>query len=78
MLGWFGMKRIKQIIEALKVLSRTPSAVINDAWEKIRNAVEPGATPFTDEQMTLVDNIMSAVVGLAQEMEKPAKAPETN
>lgn len=71
-----GMKRIKQIIEALKVLSRTPSAVINDAWEKIRSAVEPGATPFTDEQLTLVDNIMSAVFGLAQEMERPAKAEE--
>lgn len=67
------MKRIKQIIEALRVLSHTPSAVINDAWEKVRNAVEPGATDFTEQQMTLVDNIMSAVVGVAQEMERPAK-----
>jgi hypothetical protein len=69
------MKRIKQIIEALKVLSRTPSKTIMDAWCSINEfAVSPSASQPSVEAVTLINNIIEAVVGVAEDMEKPAKA----
>lgn len=78
------MKRIKQIIEALRVLSRTPSKTIAHAAKEVMSAARAKAESegvdayASDEDLTLIDNILAAVVDLAKEMEKPAKAPETN
>lgn len=71
------MKRIKQIIEALRVLSRTPSKTIAAAVSSVmidatNRAIEGGAGA-TDEQRALIDNILAAVVVFAEDMEKPAK-----
>ena len=69
------MKRIKQIIEALKVLSRTPSTTIASAWMTIQhNLKEDVSTPRMDEHIMLINKVVGAVVGIAEDMEKPAKA----
>lgn len=71
-----GMKRIKQIIEALKVLSRTPSSTIRKAADevlKVAGGDGRGSEEASDESWHLVKNILDAVIGLAEEMERPAK-----
>lgn len=73
-----GMKRIKQIIEALKVLSRTPSTTIASAWMTIQHNLKAEAiTPRIEEHIMLINKIVGAVVGIAEDMEKPAKGEET-
>lgn len=70
------MKRIKQIIEALRVLSRTPSATIAKAADNVLMVAggdgRDGKTT-SDEDFNLIKNILAAVVDLAADMEKPAK-----
>lgn len=69
------MKRIKQIIEALKVLSRTPSTTIAGAWMTIQHNLKTEATsPRVEECQMLIHKIIGAVVAIAEDMEKPAKA----
>lgn len=72
------MKRIKQIIEALKVLNKTPSKVIRKAIGSVlidatNRAIEEQAGA-TDEERQLIENILNAVLVLAEDMEKPVKA----
>ncbi len=70
------MKRIKQIIEALKVLSRTPSSTIRKAADevlKVAGRDGRGSEEASDESWHLVKIILDAVIGLAEEMERPAK-----
>lgn len=71
------MKRIKQIIEALKVLNKTPSKVIHKAIGSVlidatNHAIE-GQAGASDEERQLIENILNAVATLAEEMERPAK-----
>ena len=72
------MKRIKQIIEALRVLSRTPSKAIAQAVANVMidatNMAISGNAGASDEDRNLVSNILAAVVTVAEDMEKPAKA----
>jgi hypothetical protein len=71
------MRRIKQIIEALRVITSTPSEKIASAWMTIQhNIKEDASTPRIMEHVMLVNKIIGAVVGLAEEMERPAKAEE--
>lgn len=81
------MKRIKQIIEALKVLSRTPSKTIIQAIAVVSAAAtefaksqawtdgSPEAQRFSQSQ-DLVENIIAAVVLVAEDMEKAPKPTE--
>lgn len=73
------MKRIKQIIEAVKVLRDDPPAmVIRDACEHIEtylsNAMGDGSLQESDVE--LMTRIMRAVADAAEDMEKPAKSAE--
>lgn len=74
------MKRIKQIIEALKVLSRTPSKTISKAVKEVMSAARAkveseGIDAYaSEEDLLLVGNLLDAVVAIAEDMEKPAKA----
>lgn len=73
------MKRIKQIIEALKVLSRTPSKTIHFALTRVLadadSQDENDDAQASEEDRTLIVNIVMAVVAIAEDMEreKPAK-----
>jgi acetolactate synthase small subunit len=73
------MKRIKQIIEALKVLSRTPSTSIADAWQSVSNVMLHEVKP-ENERLTqawnLVNACMGAVVDIASDSEKVAAKGE--
>lgn len=69
------MKRIKQIIESLKVISDKPSKTIADMADRVLSdaggmdaEVEANASA---EDLRLVKNILLAVVRLAEDMEKP-------
>ena len=69
------MKRIKQIIEALKVLSHTPSKTIAAAITNVladANSNTGTAYVASEQERTLVDNLLKAVVAIAEDMEKPA------
>lgn len=74
------MKRIKQIIEALKVLSRTPSKTIAKAVKEVMAAARAkveseGVDAYaSEEDLLLVGNLLAAVVAIAEDMEKPARA----
>lgn len=73
------MKRIKQIIEALKVISETPSKTIAGAVMRVMaDAHSNTGTTHTasNEDRTLVSKILSAVFAIAEDMEKPAKDSE--
>lgn len=76
------MKRIKQIIEALKITSRIPSAAIRKAADDVLKCAggdgRNNSDVASDSNWLLVSNLMDAVVALAEDMEKAAKAPETN
>lgn len=78
------MRRIRQIIDALKVISRTPSTTIAASWDAVRDMALSGADRagtydvkslppggFRDA-ITLVDNVLRAVVALAEEDERKA------
>ena len=60
-----GMKRIKQIIEALRVTSTSPALAISDAREAIMGGLSTNA-PWTEQQRTLIDNILAAVIDFAE------------
>jgi len=69
------VKRIKQIIESLKVISDKPSKTIADMADRVLSdaggmdaEVEANASA---EDLRLVKNILLAVVRLAEDMEKP-------
>lgn len=72
MLEWCAMKRIKQIIEALKVIHDTPSSAIHEAFCRVLSDVGNGRA--TKEDLSVISKVVYAVVGLAEEMERPAKA----
>lgn len=63
------MKRIKDIITALKTLSRVPSVSIRAAWERVYKNQD-----VTGDDIALIGGIVAAVCGIAEDMEKPAKA----
>lgn len=68
------MKRIKQIVEALRFLSREPSRTIDQAWMTIQlNIKDDARSPRMEEHINLVNRIIGAVVSIAEDMEKPAK-----
>lgn len=81
------MKRIKQIIEALRVLSRTPSKTILQSFATvIASATEHARSMnWTEDSVhaqrlaeacDLVENFGMALSALAEDMEKPAKAAD--
>ena len=71
------MKRIKDIIAALKTLSNIPSTTISAAWACIKieaeNATtEDGAVVIRSADIRLIDSIIAAVVGIAKDDEDKA------
>lgn len=68
----FGMNRIKKIIEALRILSNTPSKTIRNAVVRVMVDATKGVDA-SEEDRNLVANILSAVVTIAEDMEKPSK-----
>lgn len=70
------MKRIKQIIEALRTTRKdAPGAVIHEAWNNIQqyidNAIGDGSLHGSD--VDLIASIMSAVIDIAEDAMKSAK-----
>ena len=71
------MKRIKQIIEALKVLSSHPSRAIAAASDEVLNIAGGdgrGGPEASDANWHLIRNLLTAIAADAEDMEKPAKA----
>lgn len=63
------MKRIKQIINALMDIGRDPTKELATAWTAM------GASTATQEQVNLLDRVMSGVLLMAEEAKgRPAKA----
>lgn len=83
------MNRLKKIFAVAKLLSRTPGSFIAEKWAVVRasalphkDSVVPGSDPLTaildgpfKEAVVMLDNIISAVVGIAEDTEKPAAKP---
>lgn len=71
------MKRIKEIINALRVLSRTPSATIKMALARVMsdadNRDEAGNARASEEDRMLIDTIVMAVVAIAADMDPAAE-----
>ena len=67
-----GMKRTKKFIDALKVVTGTPSKTIS---ESLLVVLRDGAQA-RDGDWQLIRAIVTAVVGDAEDMEKPAKGEE--
>jgi hypothetical protein len=71
-----GMKRIKQIIEALKTLrTDRPSDVIDESWSNIKEYIDNalGDGKLQDSDVDLIGRLIDAVIDLAKDMERPAK-----
>ena len=69
------MKRIKQIIEALRVLSRTPSkAIAKAAAAVVSSARDEHNAAVSEEEITLISNILAAIVEFSEGMEKMAES----
>ena len=64
------MRRIKQIINALMDIGRDPTKELATAWTAVANG-----TTVTQEQINLLDRVMSGVLLMAEEAKgRPAKA----
>lgn len=64
------MKRLKQLIEAMRLLSDDqPSARIREAWTEF-SASADGAD---DRDREILARLIEAVASVAEDMEKPAK-----
>lgn len=65
------MKRIKQIIDALKILSdEKPSARIREALREVLESAD--GADGRDKDLLL--RLIGAVIDVAEEMERPSKA----
>lgn len=73
------MKRIKQIIDALKVLSRTPSKTIREAADevlRIAGGNGRGEETASDNNFNLISNLLDAVVAFAEDEERKVAKPD--
>jgi hypothetical protein len=74
------MKRIKQIIEALKVIGMQPGGTIGRAYTRIASDAEARDEEdmeSTPDERILIGNIIDAVVAIAEDMEKPKAESES-
>ena len=74
------MKRIKQIIEALRVFHEKPIEEIKGAWNRISDGIEKAVLEqrVNDDDINpndwkIISSVVRAFVGAAEDMEKPAK-----
>lgn len=82
------MRRLQKIFAIAKLLHRTPGVFIAEKWAMVRAAalphkdsIEPGKDPLTavsdgpfKEAVVMIDNIVAAVVSIAEDNEKPKAA----
>ena len=82
------MRRLQKIFAIAKLLHRAPGAFIAEKWAVVRTAalphkdsIEPGKDPLAaipdgpfKEAVVMVDNIIAAVVAIAEDNEKPKAA----
>lgn len=74
------MKKLKNILSALSILRRTPSAAIAAAWKRIIDPSEVNgnggsAFPPNEDDAELIGSIIEAVISMAKDDEDKATKP---
>ena len=74
------MKRIKQIVEALRVFHDSPIQELRETWNRVSNglmmAAEDGRLGDDDidpNDWKIITSVVRTFVSIAEDMEKPAK-----
>ena len=67
------MKRIKSIIESLKIITDTPSRLIEESAAKILTSAAPAAGAAGEVEHNVVAKLLDAIVSIAKDLERPAK-----
>lgn len=71
------MKRIKQIIEAMKTLGMSPKHSIEEAMGNVLGDARTNEQrESSQDERELIERLLSAIVTFAEDMEKPAKGDE--
>lgn len=70
------MNRIRKILEALRIINRSPASAIADAWAMVfaeASKCREGDRAMSDA-LDLIGSVVRAVVGVAEDADKKGEA----